>query len=81
MPTVGTGKNAKYFPYTPKGEAAAKKAQAATGMPMMSKSPMPMKPIPPTSQKPAVNPALAKLPSQAKGYGVRGTVPPKKGKK
>ena len=40
------------------------------------------KTMPPTSKKPAANPALAKLPEQAKAYGVRGTKPPtaKKGK-
>lgn len=30
-PTVGTGKNAKKFPYTPKGEAAAKMEAKKTG--------------------------------------------------
>ena len=52
-------------------------------------SKMPMKPMMggpmmmrPTSQNPAINPALARLPTQAKAYGVRGTKPPtfKKGK-
>lgn len=36
MPTVGTGKNAKRFPYTPKGEAAARKEAKATGQPMQT---------------------------------------------
>lgn len=31
MPTVGTGKNAKHFPYTAAGRAAAKKEAAKTG--------------------------------------------------
>lgn len=61
------------------------------GKVMKGKMPAPM---PPTAMKPgvrpheapagkpAVNPALVKLPVQAKGYGVRGMVPPtKKGKK
>lgn len=49
------------------------------GKTMKGKMPAPM---PPTRVKPAVNPALAKLPGQAVAHGVRGTVPPtKKGKK
>jgi len=53
-------------------------------MPMKAKE-MPAK-MPPTGMpmaggKPAVNPALAKLPAQAKAYGVRKTVPPTKGGK
>lgn len=34
MPTVGTGKNAKQFPYTTKGEQAAKKMAKKTGKTM-----------------------------------------------
>lgn len=46
----------------------------------MMKGKMPA-PMPPTAKKPATNPALAKLPEQAKAYGVRGAKPPTKGKK
>lgn len=34
MPTVGTGKQAKEFPYTPAGIAAAKKEAKRTGQPL-----------------------------------------------
>lgn len=61
------------------------KGKMPAPMPPTAMKPM-MKPadMKPTmgSQKPATNPALAKLPTQAKGYGVRGGMPPtKKGKK
>ena len=36
MPQVGN----KHFPYTPKGEAAAKAASKRTGKPMVMKKPM-----------------------------------------
>lgn len=48
--------------------------------PMMG-GPMPPKVMPPTAQKAAVNPALAKLPEQARAYGLKNMQPPKKGKK
>ena len=81
MPTVKGEK----FPYTKTGVAAAKKA-AGGAMPMMGKAsnkmmagPMPPTKMPMANPAPAkTNPALAKLPTQAKAYGVRGTKPPTK---
>tara|TARA_R100001369_G_scaffold70414_1_gene98155 strand:+ start:263 stop:427 length:165 start_codon:yes stop_codon:yes gene_type:complete len=40
MPSVGTGKNKKTFPYTPKGTADAKKLANKTGSKMKNKKPI-----------------------------------------
>ena len=38
MPKVGTGKNARHYPYTPAGERAARQDASRTGQPMKRKS-------------------------------------------
>ena len=46
MPQVGTGKNAKHYPYTPAGMSSARKAAKQSGMPMKMPKGMPPKKMP-----------------------------------
>jgi len=46
MPTVGTGKKKKQFPYTPAGEAAAAQTAKRTGQPLTVDPKKKKKPFP-----------------------------------